>query len=270
MIFNHTGNMGDILYSLPFVLELCEAGNIPLNQCTFNIQIDVPTTYIQEHPNGNVLMTKSAALFLKPLLDIIGFKEVTISSEKPEKCIALEFFRDIKLNTMAGDIRSWYYTISMSHLPQDFSKKIINFEGVDERLKNKIIICRSSRYLNPMINWKILEEFKDNFIFMGLQSEYEAFCNDVFPIQYVKIKNAMEAAIVFNSCLGTISNQNGLYCIAELMKIPRLLITAEYIRINDKNVFGPVNNIPCGGWFECIRTNIKLKSMCNELLKLKH
>ena len=109
-------------------------------------------------------MTKSAALFLKPLLDIIGFKNVTISSEKPEKCIALEFFRDIKLNTMAGDIRSWYYTISMIHLPQDFSKKIINFEGVDEILKNKIVICRSSRYLNPLINWKILEEFKNDFI----------------------------------------------------------------------------------------------------------
>lgn len=37
MIFNHTGNMGDILYSLPFVLELCEVCKIQLNQCTFNI-----------------------------------------------------------------------------------------------------------------------------------------------------------------------------------------------------------------------------------------
>ena len=269
MVFNHTGNMGDILYSLPFVLELCEACEIQLSQCTFNIQIDAPTTYVQEHPNGNVLMTKSAALFLKPLLDIIGFKNVTISSEKPENCIALESFRNIKFNTMAGDIRSWYYTISMIHLPQDFSKKIINFDGSDERLKNKIVICRSSRYLNPIINWKILEEFKDDLIFMGLQSEYDTFCNDVFPIQYVKIKNALEAAVVFNSCLGTISNQNGLYCIAELMKIPRLLITSEYMMVNDTERLGPVNNIPCGGWFECIRTDKKLKSMCNELLKLK-
>ena len=97
MIFNHTGNMGDILYSLPFVLELCEAGNIPLNQCTFNIQIDVPTTYIQEHPNGNVLMTKSAALFLKPVLDIIGFKEVTISSENLKNVLHWNFLEILNL-----------------------------------------------------------------------------------------------------------------------------------------------------------------------------
>ena len=33
---------------------------------------------------------------------------------------------------------------------------------------------------------------------MGLQSEYDSFCNDVFPVQYVKIKNAMEANIKWN------------------------------------------------------------------------
>ena len=269
IIFNHTGNMGDILYSLPFVFELCEANNIQINDCIYNIQLNAPATYIEKHPNGNVLMTESSALFLKPLMDLIGFKDITISLEKPEKCFELERFRNISFNTMAGDIRSWYYLFSMIHLPQDFSKKLINITEKNDKFKNKIIICRTTRILNPLINWKVLEEFKDNFIFVGLPDEYDIFCKDVFPIEYAKVKNALDVAIIFNSCLGIISNQSGLYAIAETMKIPRLLVTSEFMKINDMIRFGPVNNLPCGGWFECIRTNEKLKAMCKEMLKLK-
>lgn len=96
MIFNHTGNVGDILYSIPFIVELCEKFNIKLSDVIFNIQINAKANYIFKHPYGDVLMNENSANFIKPLLEIVGFKEVTISEEKPKDCIALEEFRNRK------------------------------------------------------------------------------------------------------------------------------------------------------------------------------
>lgn len=178
---------------------------------------------------------------------------------------------------MAGDIRSYYYILSKIHLPQDMSRKYFNFKGTDEKFKDKIILCISDRYLNPYIDIKLLEEFKDDFIFMGLPEEYNNFVNNYFKVPYVKIKNALEAAVVFNSCIGMIGVQGGLYSIAEMMKIPRVLITPEYMKVkckenNDDNkiiekiIKGPVNNNPCGGWFEVARINNKLVNSARELI----
>ena len=110
---------------------------------------------------------------------IFGFKDVTISKEKPKDCIPLEEFRLKQINTMGGDIRSYYYILSKIHLPQDMSKKYINLNVKDEKFKNKILICISDRYLNPFIDIKTLEEFKDNFCFMGLSDEYIGFVKNI-------------------------------------------------------------------------------------------
>ena len=48
-------------------------------------------------------------------------------------------------------------------------------------------------------------------------------------------------------CKGYISNQTGLFALAEGLKIPRGLITADHIIVNEKKQLGPVNVIPLGG-----------------------
>lgn len=268
MIFNHTGNIGDIIYSIPFVFELCEKYNVKISDTIFNIQINVKTTYSIKHPYGNFLMNEGSAKFLIPFLELFGFKRVTTSLEKPKHCVALEDFRKLKLNTMGSDIRTYYYSTFLEHLPQNFSRKYLNFDVIDNRLKNKIVVCLTNRYLNPYINFGLLEKYKDNFIFVGLESEYINFCKTYFTIDYAKILNCYEAAVVFNSCKGIISNQNGLYSIAETLKVPRILISCEFLKFNNKIKFGPVNVMPFGGWFEIARTNEKLVSSCKELLTL--
>ena len=82
-IFNHSGNFGDILYSLPFCMELIKHMDKRVDDFSFNIQINQKADYSSEHPYGNVTMTKGAAEFLHPLLSILGFKEVTISETIP-------------------------------------------------------------------------------------------------------------------------------------------------------------------------------------------
>ena len=54
MIFNHTGNLGDILYSIPFIFELCEKFKIPISNVSLNIQINVKANYLFKHPYGDI------------------------------------------------------------------------------------------------------------------------------------------------------------------------------------------------------------------------
>jgi hypothetical protein len=231
IFYNHSGNLGDAMYSLLFATEFAEK----LSQdFEYNLQINQKATYTEEHPYGDVMLTHAAADFLKPLLMTVC-KDVTVSEDDPPESFDLSAFRRMKLNFCAGSIQLWYYQLVNCSLPMDLSRKILDVEP-SEATKDKVVVIKSSRYNNVFFSWKDLEEFKDRMVFIGLDEEHDAFCNSFFNIERLPVKDALEAARAIAGAKLTIGNPSGLFSIAEMMKTPRCLVTAEFLRWQDKYV----------------------------------
>lgn len=265
IVFNHSGNLGDILFSLHFVKEFCAAKKI--KHPGFNLRINQRANYSQEHPNGNLLMTEKAAVFLKPLLDEI-FAPVTVSPDLPDNFYNLDKVRKLNINFFCGDIRTWYYNLSPEHLPQDFETPLFVPEK-DERFKNKVVLIYTSRYRNVFIDYDFLKRYQEQLVFFGLPEEYESFCKNHFELEFYRLNDAKETAGLMAGAKGIIGNPSGLYTIAECMKIPRVLLTPEYMRYDNGAVMGgPVNVHPRGGWFEVAQTDDKFRISVDNLMNL--
>lgn len=258
-IINHSGNLGDILLSMHFTVELLEAINTKVSDYIFNIQINQPAQYSGTHPYGNVMMTLNSAKFLKPLLLNMGFKDVTFEEKLDPEWINLSVFRNLRLNLTASDLRSLYYELSKFHLPQNFSRNLFTFvKAPNNELKDRIIFIHTSRYNNCFLNLKALERYKDILLFMGIKEEYEQFKKEFFNMQYLPVTDALDAAQKMKSAKGIIGNQSGLYSLAEMLKVNRILLTAEFNMIQNRLCIGPCNVNPQGGWIETVRTQQKL------------
>jgi len=259
-IFNHSGNSGDLLYSLHFVIEMLDYFNAKTSDYSFNIQTNQPAQYAGTHPYGNVMMTQAAAEFLKPLIESLKFKNVSISDEMPDDCINISQFRKLRLNFTSGDLRYHYYELTKLHLPQDFSRNIFNYlpNNTFPELNDKILLIHTSRYNNYFLNLKELRLFQDKLLFIGLKSEHDSFQKEFFELDYLPCENELDLALKMKSACGVIGNQSGLYALAEMLKIPRILFTAEFNKIQGILTIGPVNVNPMGGYFDTVRTQAKL------------
>lgn len=289
MIFSHSGNAGDILYSLHFIKEYTEAKGIA--ESVLHIQLNAPAKYCGPHPSGNVLMTPQTVDFIKPLLEKSGlFSSVYASETVPEGAMLLSDFRKCRINFSAGDIRSWYYSLAPEHLPQAFENKLFSLEP-DRTLQGKILISITARNNNHHLDLATLDKFKEHLVFIGLPDEYENFCRKYFAIPFHPAKDALDIARLLLGSSGTICNQGGIYTIAEMLKTPRILLTPEFVRIPMATAFknglyshllnmllsfkrevlipGPVNNHPRGGWFEVARSDQDLNNAMQNLLLLK-
>lgn len=144
-------------------------------------------------------------------------------------------------------------------MAQDFSRQRIFVEH-DSRFADKVILVNSLRFNNATLKLDVIKEHKDDFIFVGLEQEHERFCEIAFDVEFYQIKDALDFARIVAGSRGIVSNQTGLFAIAEMMKVPRVLMTNEFNCLTDgKLTCGFVNVHPCGGWFEVAQTTAKLK-----------
>lgn len=268
-VFNHSGNFGDVMFSLHFAIELIEYLNSNISEWEFHLQTNQPAKYCAEHPYGKVMLTTEAAQMIKPLIQSMGFKEVSIDDNCPLNCVNLSSFRKMRLNLSASDLRSLYYSICYWHLPQDFTRNL--FEHIPSNkhneLADRIILIHTNRYNNYFIQLKALEAFRDELMFMGMKSEYDSFCKNLFNVDYLPIGDFLDAAEKMKSAKGVIGNQSGLYSLAEMLKVPRILLPAEFNLYQGNRVFpGPCNVNTIGGWIENVRTQERLLPSVQNLL----
>lgn len=232
LTFNHSGGIGDILFSLYFCKDLLDASIE--NKINFNIQINVKDMdmVLQNHPFGGIRMSEDAANFLKPLLECQDFiNKVTISDTCPNNSINLDNFRRLRINFASGDIRNWYYNLVPNHLKKEFWKPIINVNA-NETFKNKILFCLTARYYNIFIDYNKLKEFANNLVFIGFEKEHNDFEQKYFKVDYYKPLNLKEAAEKIKGAKGFLGNQSGLYSVAECLKSKRILIGPEFTMYN--------------------------------------
>lgn len=245
IVFNHSGNIGDVLYSLNFAREFAAANGE--GRFGINLQKDVPLELQHDHPCGKLLMDDAACGFLRPLLEFQPYVvDVSVSATPPEGCIDLSLFRRLPLYHSAGDVRYYYYALTASPLPKDLSSPMLTAPR-DARAEGKIVIFRSLRYRNPLVNYKGLKDLADKMLFVGLPEEHDDFCRTQFPVAYQPVGDALELAGLFNSATSVIGNQCGLFAVAEQLKVPRWLESCQLMRQGESTVFGCPNVLPMGG-----------------------
>lgn len=212
--FKHSGHLGDLLYALPILKELSKKSKCNLY---VNLNQTIGRNYFK-HPTGNVMITKRSYQMVLPLLKAQTYiNEVRIWNEEKID-IDLDLFRQLPVAMEFHSIR-WYYHLTGLH--PDMSLPFIEVEP-HETIKNKIVIVRTFRGRNPLINYSFLSQYND-LLFVGTKTEYEEFSKEVPNVEFYNVSDFMEMAQIIKAARFFVSNQTFSFAIAEGLKVNRLL-----------------------------------------------
>ena len=210
--FLHSGQLGDLIYSLATIKELSKS-----HKCKLYIQINKPMPDEYNSLKKFFISKKSGDLIL-PLLKQQTFLE-SVEIYNGEKIdIDFDLFRDIPINL------SFYSTRWFSHLAGinlDVNNTFLSVKPHNS-IKDKIVIHRSPRYRNAYINYKFLTN-KKNLLCIGLEKEYYELKKEVKNLEFHDCKDFLEMAEIIKASKFYIGNMSFQYIIAEGLKVPRLL-----------------------------------------------
>lgn len=271
LTFNHSGKMGDLLYSLYFCNSVIEAQNE--KKFNFNIQINVPQS-LHGREEGKGRLTEENAKYIASFLwNQPYINKLTITDKfdpkNYQRGFNLDNFRTLRINFSAGHIPEWYYNLTNFPLKRHYEQPLLTIEP-NTMFAGKIIVLQTKKYINPFVDLSVLSKYKDRLVFIGLEEEYELIKKKIPDIPYFKVSSGLEVAQAIKGATLTISNQNGNFAIAQLMKANRILIPAQYELVGKQKKSlqnGPTNVICHGGWFQNVNTTDKLDKLLGMIFK---
>jgi len=214
--FLHSGHLGDIINSLPLIKEISKNKKCKLFIETYKL---LPLN-LQNNENefGKYYLNEFSVKKLLPLLSNQPFiKSVDIyNNEKID--VDLNLFREMPINFNIDSVR-WYFHLTGIH--GDLEKPYLTNINMHTK-KDKIVIIRSNRRRNYLINYNFLNKHKD-ILFLGLKNEYLDLKKEIPNMEFFDCENFLEMAEIINSCKLFIGNLSFGYTIAEALKKPRLL-----------------------------------------------
>ena len=190
--FLHSGNLGDIINSLPVIKEISKN-----KICNLFIEKNklLPTQAQNlNHPLGKYYLTENSVNKILPLLKKQDYiKNVNIFNNQKID-INLNFFRELPINFNIDSVR-WYFHITGVHA--DLNKPYLhNIEN--HAVKDKIIIIRTNRRKNYLINYNFLNNY-DNTLFLGLEDEYNELKKEIPNLIFYECKDFLEMAQIIQS-----------------------------------------------------------------------
>lgn len=206
-----------MIYSIPCVLDMARRLGGPID---FFLQPGVRADFYAGclHPAGKFLMSESLALALLPLLaSQPGFRHVGLWDGQ-EIDVDLDLVRRAAINFATGHIPRWYFYAFLAHA--DLSKLWLFVEPATG-YEDRIVVNRTSRYRNPRINYCFLDPYKP--VFVGLEDEFEDFCQQVPSAEYVPTSDFLSLAQVVASCRCFVGGQSSAFAVAEGLGVKRLL-----------------------------------------------
>lgn len=235
----HSGNIGDILYSIPAALALAKQSEFV--GIEYKLRTGVQIKYSGPHPLGNVLLTDAYVEFLKPLLEYQPyFKSVYVDDGQPVH-VNLDDFRRLPISPATGNIPTWF--LWMLQVNFDLSKPWIT-SPVDAKFSDKILVSRTFRHRSDYINYRFMKNYASQIVFVGVESEWQSFneeCPDCHD--WIQFDDMLSMAAAFRACKFFVGNQGMPFTLAECLKVPRIL---------ESNRTAP-NNQPIGGVsFSCL------------------
>lgn len=233
--FSHTGNIGDIWASIPAMRQHFINTGKRIDLYLFK---NVPALYYEGavHPTKddtgtNVMLNQKMIDMMIPLLKAQSFINEVYSVDHSEYDdykgkikVHLEWFRENNIGLPNFSINRWYFYV-FPDLTCDLSDIWLQVPGADKDMAcDKIIITRSERYTNPLIDYSFLKPYEDSLLFCGTMREYNNFCMSYdLNIRKLNINNFLELAQAILQCKFHITNQTQAFQISEGAKIPRIL-----------------------------------------------
>ena len=212
--FLHSGHTGDIINVLPIFKKLSKT-----HRCKLFIKLDLQIkTFYPDHPAGQVSMNKDIYNMLYPLLEKQNYIDLIDIYSNQEIDINFDLIRELPVS-LAFD--SMKYGSLVSGIQPDLTETFLNVDD-HHKLRNKIIILRSLRYQNYLINYDFLNKYEDVY-FIGTQTEYENLKKNIKNLKFYECKDFLEMSEIIKSCKLFIGNSSLGFTIAEGLKVPRLL-----------------------------------------------
>lgn len=257
----HSGQLGDIIYSLPAMLGLAKKlGRIRLRLFIPNDKIAHHAPGLN-HIGGSLMVSPPMFDFIAPLLlsqPYIESINYVQEEQIPTSAVDFDIIRGGLLNLSAGNIKDYYLKAFGLMAPP--IQPWISVPDAPHTQQFDIVVGRSTRYLNVSIDYRLLNQTQLSVGFIGTQGEFDAF-RSFYPeltVTHAKTEDARDVCRLIASAQVYIGNQSLFFAIAEALQAPRLL-----------EVFEPVPNVvPSGGCCGQFLTNQGLAFLLQNVLDL--
>lgn len=227
----HSMPAGDLLSVLPGLKQIAESSN-----CKWIIyqMVDLPYGPSGAYPgavysikdSSGTPVTMNMATFnaLRPLLVKQSYIEDFRVWEGESVTFNLDELREQETTMPMGCINR-YMNYIWPDAATDLSQEWLDVPyNIDARTTGKILINRTERYTNMLIDYNFLKKYGDNVLFIGLPAEHEVFCRqNKLAIERLDVKDYLEIATAMYNCKFFIGNQSSCFQISEGLKINRVL-----------------------------------------------
>ena len=215
--FKHSGNAGDIIYSLPAAFALADNSSIELF-----LNVDQPMNFAIErgkHPLNGVMLNRDMVSMLQPLLLSQSKIEICDIYDNQSIDYDLDVIRQSAFETHSGNIARWYFL--HFGVNADLGKPWLTVTP-DTSFNDYIVIARSLGYHSPGIDYSFLNKYR-NLIFVGVPEEFKEMKQVLPAITYQPVSNFLELAELIAGCKFFIGNQSFPFSLAEALKVKRIL-----------------------------------------------
>ena len=211
--FLHSGNLGDIIYSLPTVIAL--GGGI------LYIKIAAGRPELSSRAPTPNPMSELMALQLIELLKTQPYlTDIKLYTGEKVDYILDQFreHRAVMRNPIAGshlEVFGVNYNLALPWL-----------QGISPLYINDIVISRTRRNLSPLnrFDWQVLGQYEKACVFIGFEDEYNEFKNSTgLKVERYPARSILEISRVIKGSKLFIGNQSLGFALAEAMKHPRVL-----------------------------------------------
>lgn len=238
--FRHSGDMGDIIFSL-CAIKAVGGGTLYLD-IEGGVNSPIVSGMMQNVDRDRVKFDKTTYEFIRPVLmqqpyirDVQVWKE---EMEGPDIC-DLDCFRtvlaaDTSINLAEAHLRLFKIN------DVKFTTPWLKVEDTHPGLDGKILVARNLRYQSSYQFWEANRKFiEENGVFVGLDLEYQAFCN-IMDIHMPRIicTSALDICRAINGAKEVWANQGLIMTLALAMGatfVQEWFRPAPYSRFNRKN-----------------------------------
>jgi predicted GH43/DUF377 family glycosyl hydrolase len=214
----HSGNLGDIIYSLPAMKVL-----------GFGVYYLGVDTSMNPKPDLREVMSPKLVQTIAPLMLAQPYvRAVYFTQHMPIVSYDLNLFRNFaapEKNLVAQSLDACCLSA------ENFFNDQTPWLDVDPvPLRRGVVVHRSHRWRNPSFPWaEVYDRFRAEMVFVGTSEEHASFVSDFGLIPYVPTPNLLELARIIAGCHLFIGNQSCPYAIAEGLKVNTLQETFPQI-----------------------------------------
>lgn len=190
--FKHSGDLSDIIYSLPVVRHL-GGGKLLLNLNS------LPN---QKHDGTEHGLNAESIKWLTPLLELQKYVFSVDVLEDQAVIVDLDQFREkqfLRENLCENILESFAVPFSEIDRP---------WISCDRKQVAPIVVSRSMRFRNENLNYNHVLQNLDECVFVGLSDEHADFEKLFGKIAYHPVNHALEFAEIINGCELFVGNQS--------------------------------------------------------------